>query len=85
MQNAWLPENCRVTETPVGKSLCKLTIFLTYHEKTGLFLSDTEGTFNTHYDTFQCGQGPVGERKQVVDVIITGNVILIHSSPASEH
>lgn len=54
MQNAWLPENCRVTETP-----------------TGLFLSDTEGTFNTRYDTFQYGQG---ERKQVVDVIITGKL-----------
>jgi hypothetical protein len=71
--NAWLPENCRVAETPVSRSLCKRTIFLTYFEKTGLFLSDTEGTFNTHYDAFQYGfQGPVGERKQVVDVIITG-------------
>lgn len=85
MQNAWLPENCRVTETPVSKLPCKPIIFLIYFEKTGLFISDTGGTFNTHYDTFQCGHGPVGERKQVVDVIITGNVILIHSSPASEH
>lgn len=54
MQNAWLPKNCRATETP-----------------TGLYLSDTGGTFNTHYDTFQSGQG---QRKQVVDVIITGKL-----------
>ncbi|KAF8999855.1 hypothetical protein BDQ17DRAFT_1246090 [Cyathus striatus] len=64
--NAWLPLGCQWHETSVCAE----------HVQNGVEFTDENGSFKVSYNTFRFGESSGLERKDIVDVIITGKTMI---------